>query len=378
MPSSILNTDIMYPNLNGKTTEQQVFTIMNYLYMLKEQLTYSLSNLGIENINSASFDEMAGIITQPVFVQLNDQAGNLADLTITVGQVSSQLEDAEGNISTLQQTAENLSARLTDAEGNINSLFVTSESLSSTIEDVEGNVSTLFQTSDSLTSRISTAEGNISTLQQTATSLTSRVGTLEGDYTEIAQTVNGLTFSVNNGSSSSVLQLLSNGVQLTSATIRFTGMVTFSDLENEGNTTINGGNITTGVLRAIDIEGVNVYGSYISGSVFETLLETNGTIGGEIKMYYIQNTSDRYLAGGLRLDDEGGNDGGGDNAYRLFLYTNTVLGAAFALKLESAGSMSLESGENMYLSAPGEISIGGTGTTVNLIGTVRVNGNVIS
>ena len=29
MPSSILNTDIMYPNLNGKTTEQQVFTIMN-------------------------------------------------------------------------------------------------------------------------------------------------------------------------------------------------------------------------------------------------------------------------------------------------------------------------------------------------------------
>ena len=45
----------------------------------------------------------------------------------------------------------------------------------------------------------------------------------------------------------------------------------------------------------------------------------------------------------MRLDDEGGNDGGGDNAYRLFLYTNSVLGAAFALKLESAGSMSLES-----------------------------------
>ncbi len=378
MPSSILNTDIMYPNLNGKTTEQQVFTIMNYLYMLKEQLTYSLSNLGLGNMNPTSFDEMAGIITQPVFVQLNDQAGNLAELTVTVGRVSSQLEDAEGNISTLQQTAENLSARLTDTEGNVSSLFVTAESLSSSIQDVEGNVSTLFQTSTSLTSRISTAEGNISTLQQTATSLTSRVGTLEGDYTEISQTVNGLTFSATNGSSSSTLRLMSNGVQLSSATIRFTGMVTFSDLENEGGTTINGGNITTGVLSAIDIEGVNVYGSYISGSVFETLLESNGTIGGEIKMYYIQNTSDRYLAGGLRLDDEGGYDGGGDNPYRLFLYTNTVLGAAFALKLQSAGSMSLESSQNMYLTAPGEISIGGASATINLIGTVRVNGSVIS
>ena len=70
MPSSILNTDIMFPNLSGKSTEQQVFTIMNYLYMLKEQLTYSLSNLGLDNINANSFIEIAGIINQPVILRL--------------------------------------------------------------------------------------------------------------------------------------------------------------------------------------------------------------------------------------------------------------------------------------------------------------------
>lgn len=103
MPSSILNTDIMFPNLSGKSTEQQVFTIMNYLYMLKEQLTYSLSNLGLDNINANSFNEIAGIINQPVILRLDGVDGSLAEINVNLGTVSSQLQDAEGNISSLQR-----------------------------------------------------------------------------------------------------------------------------------------------------------------------------------------------------------------------------------------------------------------------------------
>lgn len=112
MPSSILNTDIMFPNLSGKSTEQQVFTIMNYLYMLKEQLTYSLSNLGLDNINANSFIEIAGIINQPVILRLDGVDGSLAEINVNLGTVSTQLKDAEGNISSLQQTAASLSAQL--------------------------------------------------------------------------------------------------------------------------------------------------------------------------------------------------------------------------------------------------------------------------
>lgn len=55
MPSSILNTDIMFPNLSGKSTEQQVFTIMNYLYMLKEQLMlYDITHLTRTEIQNRS------------------------------------------------------------------------------------------------------------------------------------------------------------------------------------------------------------------------------------------------------------------------------------------------------------------------------------
>ena len=308
MPSSILNTDIMFPNLSGKSTEQQVFTIMNYLYMLKEQLTYSLSNLGLDNINANSFIEIAGIINQPVILRLDGVDGSLAEINVNLGTVSSQLQDAEGNISSLQQTA---------------------------------------------------------------TSLTSDISDLEGNYTSLQQTVSGLRITASNGTQSSTLTLTSNGVQLSSTNVQITGMVTFTDLSTSGRTTINGGNITTGIISAIDISSVTIDGSSISGSTFETVLTAYG-VGGEIKCYYLSNISDEYLAGGLRLDDQGGS---GDSTYRMFLYTRNALGVAFALKLESAGSMSLESSNEIYLLAPGRISI--EGSIIDLTGTVRVNGSVI-
>ena len=309
MPSSILNTDIMFPNLSGKSTEQQVFTIMNYLYMLKEQLTYSLSNLGLDNINANSFIEIAGIINQPVILRLDGVDGSLAEINVNLGTVSSQLQDAEGNISTLQQTA---------------------------------------------------------------TSLTSDISDLEGNYTSLQQTVSGLRITASNGTQSSVLSLTSNGLQLSSTTIEITGMVKFTDLSTSGRTTINGGNITTGIISAIDISSVTIDGSSISGSTFETVLTAYG-VGGEIKCYYLSNISDTYLAGGLRLDDQGDS---GDSVYRLFLYTRAALGVAFALKLESAGSMSLSSGDSLWMYAPNTVQI--TGSTIKMYGTVYVNDKVIS
>ena len=309
MPSSILNTDIMFPNLSGKSTEQQVFTIMNYLYMLKEQLTYSLSNLGLDNINANSFIEIAGIINQPVILRLDGVDGSLAEINVNLGTVSTQLKDAEGNISSLQQTA---------------------------------------------------------------TSLTSDISDLEGNYTTLQQTVSGLRITASNGTTSSTLTLTSNGVQLSSTNVQITGMVTFTDLSTSGRTTINGGNITTGVISAIDISSVTIDGSSISGSTFETVLTAYG-VGGEIKCYYLSNIGDTYLAGGLRLDDQGGS---GDSTYRMFLYTRNALGVAFALKLESAGSMSLSSGNSLWMYAPSTVQI--TGSTIKMYGTVYVNDKVIS
>lgn len=268
MPSNLLTADTLFPHLTEEQSTDEKFTVVtNYLYMLLEQLRYTLSNLGLDNINGAEFDSMSKIITDPVYIQLADDEGNISALQVTAQGLASRISDAEGNVSILQQTAASLTSRISSAEGNISTLQQTAASLTSQISDINGNISTLQQTSSSLTSRISSAEGNISTLQQTASGLTSRITSAEGNISSLTQTVNGFGLSVTNGTSSSRLYLTSGGVAIDSALISFTGMVTFTDLETSGTTLIHGGNIDTDTLKVNNLYGQYVYLRNSAGTV---------------------------------------------------------------------------------------------------------------
>lgn len=254
MPSNILSADTGFPQFTKETSDKdKIEQITSYLYMLLEQLRYSFCNLDKDNFNETGFDEIVNIITEPVYVQL---------------------ENDEKQILALQVTAEGLGARLEDAEGNITSLTATA---------------------NSLTTRITNAEGDVSSLQQTATALQSRITTLDGSVSSLTQTVNSITLSVSNGESSSTIKLMRDGVVVSSKSISFSGMVTFSDLSTAGQTTINGSNITTGTIDAIDI-----YGCTIEGSTFRSILQSNGIWGGEIEFCYMNSN---YTAGGIRLED---------------------------------------------------------------------------
>lgn len=79
---------------------------------------------------------------------------------------------------------------------------------------------------------------------------------------EITALENGLALSVSNGSYSSTISLTLDGITLSSKSITFSGMVTFSDLSTSGWTTINGDNITTGTLNASYLELANAYGGF--------------------------------------------------------------------------------------------------------------------
>lgn len=338
MPSNLLNTDVMFPQLlSGQSTDERLYSVLNYLYMLREQLAYSLSNLGVENINPGSLNQLANIITEPVYVRLEDTEGSVSNILVDVSSLQSSMSDVEGNVSSLQQTTQALTTRVTDSEENI---------------------STLQQTSTSLAGRVTDAEGDIGQLQITAQSLTASVSSLEGSVTSISATVNGLTLSTTNGSTSSSIKLLANGVQLSSANLTFTGYATFTSLQTSGATIINGANVSTGTISAINIQGCN-----ISGSTFSTTLDGYGNVGGQIIFYYLNSM---YAAGGIRLDDDGEGTAA-ESRYRMFIYTSSVAGVAFALRLESAGNMAIKSSGNIYI----------TGTYINLSGTVTVNGQVI-
>lgn len=203
MPGNILNADTGFPSFTeDMTSDQKIDRVMNYLYMLLEQLRYTLFNLGVDNFNGAEIDDLAKIITDPVYLRLEDGMGNLTSLQITVEGLTSRVQNAEGDVSVLQQTADSISGRVQNMEGDLAQVTLTAEGLVSRVSSAEGNISTLTQTAEGLSSRVSSAEGNISTLTQTAESLSARITNSEGDISELRQTAEGLLSRVSSAEGS--------------------------------------------------------------------------------------------------------------------------------------------------------------------------------
>ena len=200
MPGNILSADTQFPNFAGQESpEEQIRTIRNYLYMLLEQLRYTLNNLDAGNFNTEGLKEIQDAISQPILKQLSDTDGNLAELQVTAAGLASRVSSNEGDISQLEQTAQGLSIRVGNAEGNISSLQQTANGLSSRVTSAEGNISSLQQTANGLSSRVSNAEGSISSLSQTASGLETRVASAEGAVSTVSQKVNGVTVTTWNG-----------------------------------------------------------------------------------------------------------------------------------------------------------------------------------
>lgn len=189
--------------------------------------------------------------------RIESAEGDINTLTATATGLEGRIESAEGSITTLTATADGLSTRVESAEGNITSLTQTADSLKTRVESAEGDITTLTATAEGLKTRVTDAEGNITTLTATANGLTTRVESAEGDVTTIKQWADSLTLSVANGDSSTI-RLMAGSTEISSGSIGFTGVVTFSDLSTwqQDKTIINGGNITTGQIHNSDYSTV--------------------------------------------------------------------------------------------------------------------------
>lgn len=290
--------------LSGKDGKK----IKSYLFQIQEMLRYALNDIDEDNLSeelrskiesgglSSEISQALDAITlrvtglddaqaelkltaEGLTSQVEEQGGRISTLEQTATSITARVETAEGDITTLEQTATSLTGRIESAEGDINTLTATADGLSTRVESAEGNITSLTQTADSLKTRVESAEGdittltataeglktrvtdaegNITTLTATANSLTTRVESAEGDVTTIKQWADSLTLSVANGDSSSTIRLMAGSTEISSGSIGFTGVVTFSDLSTwqQDKTIINGGNITTGQIHNSDYSTV--------------------------------------------------------------------------------------------------------------------------
>ena len=117
MPSNWLYIDTNFPSFTGEESlGDRVTTIQNYLYMLVEQLRYTLHNLDASNMNPAAAERYGISITQPLAVRLEDTEGRVAELSLTAQGLESQVSGLSGEVSAIAQYAGSITLSVTNGE----------------------------------------------------------------------------------------------------------------------------------------------------------------------------------------------------------------------------------------------------------------------
>lgn len=144
MPGSILNADTNFPNLEGKSNEEKFNLISNYLFMLLEQLRYTLNNLGAENFNDTALNEL---ITDPINAVIEGVNGEIQTITANGEKLESQIRSVDGAVSTLSHTINGLMVETANGQATIDGNFVNVRGATSGVrlKDGTGNVTGYLQ-----------------------------------------------------------------------------------------------------------------------------------------------------------------------------------------------------------------------------------------
>lgn len=138
------------------------------------------------------------------------------------------------------------------------------------------------------------------TAQKIGQEVTRATGAEDSISSRLEQTATGFSLSATNGTDSAYLTLRvtkedGSHFNVLSDDIRFTGMVTFSSLDDHlgtaGSTTINGGNITTGTISANRIQA-----NAISAGSLEVLDNSDNTL------FYASRSAKSVSIGGFEID----------------------------------------------------------------------------
>ena len=286
MPSNWLYIDTNFPSFTQKESDgEKIETMQDYLFMLVEQLRYTLRNLDLKNMNKAAMNGFLQNIREPIYAKIEDTNKNVNELSITAEGLSARISSAEGNITQLGATANGLAAEIKNAKGDITQLGARADGLAARISSAEGNITQLGATANGLSARISSNEGSITNLTADVNGIraqvSGKIGTSEAQ-TLIDQSLNGITLSASSDTDGTIFKLMYDGAVLAS-----TGSV---DLY---------------------VDAVNVYGTLtakkLQGSTID-ILDDEGNDCGTIFSTYASSADTK-----IEIDSDaielGGNDG---------------------------------------------------------------------
>lgn len=200
------------------------------------------------------------------------------------------------------------------------------------------NYSTTSQMNSAITLKANEITSSVSETYATKTTtntLSSRIG----------QTAKEISLTVNNGSTSSGITITNTKedgtTETTSGTIQMNGLVKFTDLSNTGSTTINGSNITTGIISASRLDSSVITTNNFSAQNINASNITSGTLNvdrisaNSITSGKINNLSASKISGGT-ITGIAFNNGSGTFSVTSGGYVNAISGKIGGWTLSSS------------------------------------------
>lgn len=232
------------------STDAALRPVAQALYAQMQSVEYTPCTVRIPAAQAAALGLGAGQI-----VRVQDARGRVFDTWIMTATWSANgvtLESTgnasrDGSAAVNQQIYKNLTGKMLEIRTSVDGLELKASEL-------QGDYTELLLEVDGISATVSAQDGRLATLELTVDGIETTVsGKIDGNQAQtlINQSLDSITLSAANGSESSTLTLKYGSTTLASAQITFNGLVNFvtqSDLSTAGQTTINGGNIKTGVI----------------------------------------------------------------------------------------------------------------------------------
>lgn len=248
MPTTFQLVETTFPNGEGKTTQEQINGVYDYLFVLLEQLRYTLFNLDGSNINQNALSEFIKNISEPIYAKIEDTDKNVNELSITAKGLAARISNAEGDITEIGVTVDGLQTSVSGKIDGQQAQSLINQSLGSiTLSAVSGSSGTVFQISKD--GAVLASTGNVDI----------HVKSVNIDGTLTAGAVRGDTVAIMDGSGNTV-----GGIIPVDTSGGFSGM---------GITALNGG------IKMVAPVGNNIYlASGAGNGPFALLSASAGTV----------------------------------------------------------------------------------------------------
>lgn len=274
MPTTFQLVETTFPNGEGKNTQEQIEGIYDYLFVLLEQLRYTLFNLDDSNVNPNAMSDFIKNIREPIYAKIEDTNKNVNELSITAKGLAARIGDAEGDITQLSARADGLAAEIKNAKGDITQLGARADGLAARISSNEGSITNL------------TADVN-----GIRTQVSGKINSSEAQ-TLIDQSLNGITLSASSDTDGTIFKLMYDGAVLAS-----TGSVDlYVDAVNVYGT-LTAERLQGGSIRILDDDGNRcgtIYSTYASSADTKIEIDSDAIeLGGDDGSVFIGSRWDR-------------------------------------------------------------------------------------